>query len=78
MASTTIRIDAETHARLVELSRARGTTLTATVREAMEALRREGFARRVAGELDALRSDAKGWRSYLTDAESTSVPDGIG
>ena len=78
MATPTIRIDAETHARLVELSDAAGASLMDTVRDAVEALRRQRFARRVTAEIAELRSDPDAWRSYLAEAESASVIDGLG
>lgn len=78
MATTTIRVDAETHARLVELSQARGRSLIDTVREAVEALGRQRFAERVADELTALRADPAAWKDYLAEAEESSVADGIG
>lgn len=78
MRTTTIRVDAATHAQLVELSRARGKTLIDTVSDAAEALRREGFAGQVSAELARLRTDPGRWSSYLADAESSSVTDGIG
>ena len=78
MGTTTIRVDTETHARLVEMSRAAGASLIETVRDAAEALRRQRFAHQVAAELAALRDDPEAWKDYLTEAESTSVTDGIG
>lgn len=78
MSTTTIRIDIETHARLVELSDAAGASLIETVRDATEALRRQRFAHRVAEELAELRGDREAWASYLADVEGTSVADGIG
>ncbi len=78
MATTTIRIDIDTHARLVELSDAAGASLIDTVRDAAEALRRQRFARRVTAEIAELRRDPEAWTSYLADAESTSVTDGLG
>ncbi len=78
MATTTIRIDTDTHARLVELSDAAGASLIDTVRDAVEALRRQRFARRVMAEIAELRSDPAAWAAYLADAESTSVTDGLG
>ncbi|MBU1495167.1 MAG: hypothetical protein KJ956_14515 [Actinobacteria bacterium] len=78
MGTTTIRIDTDTHARLVELSEAEGASLIETVRDAAEALRRQRFACRVAGELTELRSDPATWASYLAEAEGTSVTDGLG
>ncbi|MFQ5967793.1 MAG: hypothetical protein ACE5MI_09295 [Acidimicrobiia bacterium] len=78
MATTTIRVDTDTHARLLELSKATGASLIETVREAAEALRRQRFAHQVAAELDELRADPEAWQAYLAEAESTSVADGIG
>ena len=78
MGTTTIRVDTDTHARLVELGDAAGTSLIETVRDAAEALRRQRFARRVAAELSELRRDPEAWASYLADAEASSVTDGLG
>ena len=77
MASTTIRVDTETHSRLVEMSRATGKSLMETVRDAAEALGRQRFARQVAAELEALRADPVVWDAYLAEAGSTSVTDGL-
>lgn len=78
MATTTIRVDTETHARLVELSELSSQSLLQTVRDAAEALRRLRFAARVSSEIDALRQDDQAWAAYLSDADSTSVSDGVG
>ena len=78
MDTTTIRVDTDTHARLQELSRDSGRTLIETVREATEALVRQRFARRVAGELDVLQRDPAAWAEYLAEAEASSVADGLG
>lgn len=77
MPTTTIRVDTDTHAKLIDLSAASGSSLMETVREAAEALRRQRFAHQVAGEMAALREDEAAWVEYLGDAESTSVGDGI-
>lgn len=77
MATTTIRIDTETHTRLVELSEAAGASLLATVRDAAEALRRQRFAHQVAAELEELRSHPEAWASYLADAAASAVTDGL-
>lgn len=77
MSTTTIRVDAETHARLLEMSQQTDSSLIDTVRDAAEALRRQQFALGVERELDQLRSDPEVWKAYLGDAESTSVADGI-
>ena len=76
--TTTIRVDTGTHAQLLALSRAADMSLIDTVRFAAEALRRERFAHRAAGELAALRQDASAWEDYLAEAESSAVGDGVG
>ena len=77
MATTTIRVDAETHSRLLELSRAADRSLIETVRDAAEALRRQRFAQRVEAEIEALRADPDAWKDYVAEAERTSVLDGL-
>ncbi len=77
MATTTIRVDSETHARLQALSRESGRSLIDTIRDATEALGRQRFGHQIAGELAALQKDEDAWKDYLAEAESTSVADGI-
>ena len=77
MQTTTIRVDRDTHARLLEISEATGDTLTQTVRDAAEALQRLRFGLRVQEELALLKSDPAAWSEYLAEAETTSVADGI-
>ena len=60
MGTTTIRVDTDTHARLLALSQATGASLIETVRDAAEALRRQRFAHQVAAELAELREDPSG------------------
>lgn len=78
MRTTTIRVDTDTHARLLDLSREAGVSLIETVRDATEALSRQRFAHQVAAELDKLRQDPQAWEAYLTEADQTSVSDGVG
>jgi hypothetical protein len=78
VATTTIRVDVETHAELLRLGTDSGSTLMDTVRDAAQALRRQRFAQQVNRELGALRDDAAAWSDYLAEAESTGVDDGIG
>lgn len=78
MATTTVRVDVETHQLLADLSRASGATLQDTVRDAAEALRRQRFAHQVAEELAVLRRDEAAWADYLADADATAVADGVG
>jgi predicted DNA-binding protein len=77
MATTTIRVDTETHARLQALSRESGRSLIETIRDAAEALGRQRFAHQVAAELAELRSDEYAWKAYLAEADATSVADGV-
>jgi len=77
MRTTTIRVDTETHAALLELAAETDSSLMDTTKAAAEALRRQLFAHRVTEELDALRADPAAWADYLVDAERTSVSDGI-
>ena len=77
MNTTTVRVDRDTHSRLLEMSRETGDTITETVRQAAEALRRLRFGLRVQEEYAALRSDPEAWADYLAEAESSYVTDGI-
>lgn len=78
MGTTTIRVDTDTHARLLALSNATGASLIETVRDAAEALRRQRFAHHVASELAELHQDPQAWAAYLAEADEMSVGDGIG
>ena len=78
MGTTTIRVDIDTHARLLALSKATGASLIETVRDAAEALRRQRFALQVADELGQLHKDPQAWKAYLAEADETSVSDGVG
>lgn len=78
MPTTTIRVDTETHARLVEIAAAAGTPLIETVRDATEALRRQRFGSEVAAELAGLSQSPEAWDDYLAEAEASDVADGIG
>jgi len=77
MATTTIRVDVDTHSRLVSLSEQAGASLIDTVRAATEALERRRFGERVAEEIDRLGQDPVVWGAYLTEAGETAVADGI-
>lgn len=77
MATTTVRVDRETHDKLVTLAAASGTSLMDAMRQAVDALERLRFARTVKEELTGLRSDGGAWEDYLGDAEATGVSDGL-
>ena len=76
--TTGVQIDRETYTRLVAMSKVDGVSLGAIIRIATEAPGRQRFAQRVATELAELRTDREAWASYLVEAESTSVTDGLG
>ncbi len=78
MATTTIRVDKETHAKLVELGSLRNASLMETVRDATAALHRVQFANRVVDELESLHADPDAWADYLDEGDLTSVSDGVG
>jgi hypothetical protein len=77
MATTTIRVDTETHSRLVSLSERAGASLIDTVRAATEALERRRFGEQVADQIGRLRQDPAAWVDYLTEAGESAVADGI-
>lgn len=77
METTTIRVDRSTHAQLVEMSRTNGDSLTETVRQAADALRRLRLGLRVQEQYAELRSDPQAWADYLAEAETTNVSDGV-
>lgn len=77
MQTTTIRVDRETHERLAEMSSETGDSLTETVRQAAEALRRLRFGLRVQEEYASLQRDQEAWADYLDEAESSYAADGI-
>ncbi|MFN0028798.1 MAG: hypothetical protein ACKV2O_16680 [Acidimicrobiales bacterium] len=76
-ATTTIRIDRETHQRLVAISRATGRQLLDVVRDAAEALERTRFATDVNTQLDRLRQDPAAWEAYVNEAD-LAVRHGLG
>lgn len=77
METTTIRVDRSTHARLIEMSRLNGDSLTETVRQAADALRRLRLGLRVQEQYAELRRDPEAWADYMAEAESTHVSDGV-
>ena len=78
MRTKTVLIDVDTYARLVEMSNLDGVALSETIRDAAEVLSRKRFAQRASAEFAELLTDREAWASYLAEAESTSVADGLG
>lgn len=77
MQTTTIRVDVETHRRLVVLSERHGQPLGATVRLAAEALDRDDLTGRINAQLDRLHEDPIAWANYLAENNSFGASDGI-
>ena len=76
VSTTTIRVDQETHRRLIAISRATNRPLIDVLRDAADALERARFATLVASQLDALRHDPEDWVRYIAHAE-LAVHDGL-
>jgi predicted DNA-binding protein len=73
--STTIRVSLEQRERLRSLAERRGASMSATLDDALEALRRADFyAKMAAAELE-LRSDPIGWAEYLAERDAWLEPD---
>ena len=77
MSTTTVRVDRETHARLLALSSESGDSVQDTVRAATDALARQRFGMRVAAEFTRLEADPDAFDDYLRDAEGSHVIDGL-
>lgn len=77
MSTTTIRVTTETHRVLSSLASERGRSLTDTVDDAAESLRRQQFARRIDTQIGRLRQNPQAWQNYLAESDVTSVSDGI-
>ena len=77
MQTTTIRVDVDTHRKLVALSQRHHQPIGATVRLAADALDRDDLTARITAQLDRLHDDSGNWASYLAENESYGASDGI-
>lgn len=77
MDTTTIRIDVETHQRIRARAAEGGRPIMDVVRDAINALDRDEFGRKVRSQLDALRADPEAWAAYLAEGDALPVGDGI-
>lgn len=77
MQTTTIRVDVDTHRRLVALSERHGQPLGATVRLAADALDRDDLTSRIQVQLDRLHEDPVAWADYLAENDAYGASDGI-
>ena len=67
MASETVRINPETHAKLKHLAKTTGQTMPQVLDEAIETLRRQRMLEETNRAYAALRADSKAWRKELAE-----------
>ena len=76
MQTTTIRVDVETHQKLVALSQRHHQPLGATVRLAADALDRDDLTARITAQLSRLHDDSSSWRVTLPRTNPSVPPMG--
>jgi predicted CopG family antitoxin len=67
MASDTVRIKPETHAKLKDMAKSMGQSMPDVLDEAVEALRRKRFWEETNRVYAALRKDPKAWKAMLEE-----------
>src|SRR6218665_2717884 len=79
MASETVRIKPDTHAKLTELAKAAGESLTDTLERAVETLRRQKVLEAVNAGYADLRRDKKAWNAWQAElaAWDQTTSDGL-
>ena len=75
--STTIRVDRDTHQRLLVFSQQQGLSLMEILRRATDALDRELFVGEARAQIEKLKADPQAWVDYLRESSLTEVADGI-
>ena len=75
--STTIRVDRDTHQRLLTISTQQGFSLMEILRRATDALDRELFVGEARSHMQKLRADPQAWADYLSESSLTEVSDGV-
>jgi hypothetical protein len=75
--STTIRVDRDTHQRLLAFSQQQGLSLMEILRRATDALDRELFVGEARAQIEKLKADPQAWVDYLRESSLTEVADGI-
>jgi hypothetical protein len=73
MASDTVRIRSETHAKLRDIAKASGKSMPEVLDEAVETLRRIRILENTDRAFAVLRSDPKAWRAELDEREQWSA-----
>ena len=75
--STTIRVDRDTHQRLLVFSQQQGLSLMEVLRRATDALDRELFVGEDRAQIEKLKTDPQAWADYLRESSLTEVADGV-
>ena len=75
--STTIRVDRDTHQRLLTISTQQGFSLMEILRRATDALDRELFVGEARSQIEKLKADPQAWADYLSESSLTEVSDGV-
>ena len=75
--STTIRVDRDTHQRLLAFSQHQGLSLMEILRRAPDALDRELCGGQARAQIEKLKANPQAWADYLSDSSLTEVADGI-
>ena len=75
--STTIRVDRDTHQRLLVFSQQQGLSLMEILRRATDALDRELFVGEARAQIEKLKADPPAWADYLRESSLTEVADGV-
>jgi predicted transcriptional regulator len=75
--STTIRVDRDTHRRLLDLSQSADLSLMEVLRRATAALEQQLFIAEAKSQMQRLRADPQAWVDYLRDSSLTEVSDGV-
>ena len=79
MASATVKIDADTYAKLRETAAETGEAMIEVLAKAVEAYRRQTFLEALNGDFAALRADPEAWKEELTEraAWDNTLADGL-
>ena len=79
MSSLTVRIARADHAALVELSRATGKSMSATLSDAIQQQKRKHILESMNAEYAELRKDPKAWKELLAERAlwDTTLSDGL-
>ena len=75
--STTIRVDRDTHRRLLDLSQSADLSLMEVLRRATAALEQQLFVAEAKSQMQSLRADPQAWADYWSESSLTEVADGI-